>query len=132
MSWVARFTDADPVTIAVEAGRAAMECDDDYKRSAVRAWEISALAERGLILQARQVLNEALALAQTVMPQSSRSEALLLLIHAAFIITRDDAQRAYQVLTTSCSTEEHWRCKRAIRYGGAMLEGKSQPRRFFW
>jgi hypothetical protein len=132
LSLVARFTDADPSTIAADAGRAAMECDDDYKRSAVRAWEISALAERGLILQARQVLDEAVALAQTVTPQSSRSEALHLLVQAAFRITRDDAQRAYQVLATSCVADEHWRCKRAIRDGKAMLEGKSQPRQFYW
>ena len=109
-----------------------MACDDDYKRSAVRAWEISALAERGHIVQARQALNEAMALAQTVMPQSSRSEALLLLIHAAFRITRDDAQKACQVLITSCVVDEHWRCKRAIRYVTDMLAGKCQPRRFFW
>jgi len=42
LSWVARFIDTNPVSIAAEAGMAAADCDDDYKKSAVRAWEISA------------------------------------------------------------------------------------------
>lgn len=132
LSWVARFTDADPITIAAEAGRASAECDDDYKKSAVRAWEISALAERGCISQARQVLEEALHRAQTVIPQSSRSEALLLLIQAAFRVAQDDAQKAYQTLKQSCRPDEHWRCKRAIRDGEKMLAEKCPPRQFFW
>jgi hypothetical protein len=81
---VARFTDGDQVAVASEAARAARECEDDYKKSAVRAWEIAALAERDCTAEARKSLSEALALAKCVEPTSSRSEALLVLVQAAF------------------------------------------------
>jgi hypothetical protein len=54
---VARFTDGDPVAIASEAARAAQECGDDYGKSAVRAWEVAALAERGSAAEARRSLS---------------------------------------------------------------------------
>jgi hypothetical protein len=132
LSWVARFTDSDPAAIASEAATAAWECEDDYKKSAVRAWEIAALAERGCTKQARNSLGEALLLGRQVQPISARSDALFLLLQAALRIGRDDAQKAYEILRTSCSVEEHWRCKRAVRDGGKMISGELQPRPFFW
>ena len=132
LSWVARFTDGDPVAIACEAAKAARECEDDYKKSAVRAWEIAALAERDCTREARKSLSEALALGKCVEPVSSRSEALLLLLQAAFKIGRDEAERAYEILKASCPVDEHWRCKRAARNGGRMLSGELEPRAFFW
>jgi len=131
LSWVARFTDGDPVAVASEAAKAARECDDDYKKSAVRAWEIAALAEREYITEARKSLSEALALGKCAEPTSSRSEALLLLLQAAFRIGRDDAAKVYEVLKASCPIAEHWRGKRAVRDGGKMLSGELEPRPFF-
>jgi thioredoxin-like negative regulator of GroEL len=132
LAWVARFTDGDPVSIASEAAEAAAECDDDYKKSASRAWEIAALAERGCMSEARKRLSEVLRQAKDVMPSSSRSEALLLLMQAAFKIGREDAEKVYQALRTSCSADDHWRCKRAVRDGGKMITGELEPRPFFW
>jgi len=132
LSWVARFTDGDVVAIASEAATAARECEDDYRRSAVRAWEIAALAERDFKKDARKSLSEAVALAKRVEPASSRSEALLLLLQAAFKIGRDEAERVYEILKASCPVDEHWRAKRAVRDGGRMLSGESEPRAFFW
>lgn len=132
LSWVARFTDGDPAAIAAEAAAAARECEDDYKKSAVRAWEIAALAERGCMKQARKSLGEALLLGRQVQPLSSRSEALFLLLQAAFKIGSDDARRVYEILSASCSVEKHWRCKRAVRDGRKMISGELQPRPFFW
>lgn len=43
LSWVARYTDDDPVAIAREAAEAASRCEDEYKKTAFRAWEIAAL-----------------------------------------------------------------------------------------
>jgi len=131
LSWVARFTDDDPVSIASEAAKAATECKDDYKKSAVRAWEIAALAERGCISEAKNRLNETLSLAKNVEPISSRSEALLLLLQAAFRIDNNAAQKVYGILKASCPIEEHWRCKRALRDGEKMISGELQPRSFF-
>lgn len=132
LSWVARFTEDDPVPIASEAARAASECEDNYKRSAVRSWEIAALAERKCLARAKTSLGEALKLAQRVQPTSSRCEALLLLLQAAFAIHRDEAIVANSALIASCPVAEHWRCKRAHRDAGRMLEGELQPRNFFW
>jgi hypothetical protein len=109
-----------------------MECDDDYKRSAVRAWEIAALAERKCLTEARNSLREALALAKRIQPPSSRSEALLLLLQAAFRIGPENAAKVYETLKASCHAEEHWRCKRALRDGGMMISEELQPRSFFW
>ena len=132
LSWVARFTDGDPIAVASEAARAARECEDDYKKSGVRAWEIAALAERDCTMEARKSLGDALALGKCVEPMSSRSEALFLLLQAAFRISRDEAMRVYEVLRASCPVDDHWRCKRAVRDGGKMISGELEPRRFFW
>jgi hypothetical protein len=132
LSWVARFTDGDPAAIAGEAARAAQECDDDYKKAAVRAWEIAALAERGCPGEARSSLSDAVALAKCVEPISSRSEALLLLLQAALQVGRNEAESVYAILRASCPVEEYGRCKRAVRDGERMLSGSLEPRPFFW
>lgn len=132
LSWVARFTDGDPVAIASEAAVAAGEADDSYQKCAVRAWEIAALAERDHILEARKRLSEILPTLEDVEPASSRSEALLLLLQAAAKIAHEDAEQVYEVMKTSCRPQEHWRCKRALCDGAKMIYGAVQPRPFFW
>ncbi|MES2571983.1 MAG: hypothetical protein V4710_18255 [Verrucomicrobiota bacterium] len=132
LSWVARFTDGDPIAIASEAAKAAEKCNDDYKKSAVRAWEIAALAERGCMSEAGKRLSEAVRGAKKAIPASSRSEAFILLMQAAFAISRKDAVQVYEVLIATCSPDEHWRCKRAIRDGGRMISGELNSRSFFW
>jgi hypothetical protein len=132
LSWVARFTDADPVSVARQASKAASECDDDYKRSAVRSWEVAALAEREFTSEARTALNEALKVARTVQPISSRSEALFHLFQAAFAISDSEAGKVNSILTDTCPADAHWRCKRAIRDAAKMINGELQPRKFFW
>jgi len=132
LSWVARFTDGNPVAVAAEAAKAAREGGDSYQKCAVRAWEIAALAERACIFEARTCLGECLFLAQTVEPISSRSEALLLLLQASVKIANEDAEKVYELLKTLCQPEEHWRVKRALRYGARIISGELQPRPFFW
>jgi hypothetical protein len=132
LAWVARFADGDPSGIAREAAKAAGECDDAYKRSAVRAWEIAALAERECKTEARESLMEAVAVGREVTPMSSRSEALYLLLQAASKIGRKEAKGVYEVLVASCPVEAHWRCKRAVRDGGKIVSGELRAREFFW
>jgi hypothetical protein len=132
LSWVARFTDGDPVAIACEAAKAAQGCEDGYKKSAVRAWEIAALAERGCVREARKSLSDAVALGKCVEPMSSRSESRFFIHKAAFRIGRDEAEEVYEILRSSCPVDEHWRCKHAVRDGAEMLSGKFEPRPFFW
>ena len=118
--------------ISAQAAKAASECDDDYKRSAVRSWEIAALAERDFKSKAKKSLEEATRLARTVQPLSSRSEALFDLLQAAFAIGECEARAVYSTLVESCPTSEHWRCKRAIRDATKMIDGQLKPRGFFW
>ncbi len=132
LSWVSRFTDADPLPIAKMAAKAASECDDEYKRSAVRAWEIAALAERNLEANARKALKAAVRVAESVHPMSSRSEALLLLFQAAYSISREDAAFVLGRLDASCREAEHWRCRRSRRDAHKMMEDGVAPRPFFW
>lgn len=132
LAWVARFTDSDPVVVAKLAAKAASDCDDDYKRSAVRAWEVAALAERNQPNQAERALKAAVALAEGVQPVSSRSEALFILFQAAFSIGRKQAEWVCERLDATCPEAEHWRCKRSRRDAHQILEGVSQPRPFFW
>ena len=132
LSWVARFTDGDPVFIAAEAANAANQSDDNYKKCAVRAWEIAALAERDRIQQARNHLREILNATQNVEPASSRGEALLLLLQAGLKIAHEDAVNVFKVMEASCQPKEHWRCKRALRDGAKLISGDIPSRPFFW
>jgi len=128
---IARYTDGDPSVYAAQAAKAASECDDDYKRSAVRAWEVAALAERGLQQKARSSLDQAVKLARSVQPFSSRSESLYNLLQAAFAIGRREAIAVNDVLKASCPSGEHWRCKRALRDGDKLISGDLEPRKFY-
>ena len=132
LSWVARFTDGDPLPIAKLAAKAASECEDDYKRSAVRAWEVAALAERNLVADARSALATAVKMTESVHPVSARSEALFLLFQAAFSISREEAASVLARLNASCPEGEHWRCLRSRRDAHKMMEEGIAPRPFFW
>ena len=132
LSCVARYTDGDPSMIVAQAAKAASQCDDDYKRSAVRAWEVAALAERSLLPQARKALSEATNLAKCVQPISSRSESLFILMQAAFSISRDAAAAVLADLKATCPVGEHWRCRRALRDAEKIMAGELAPRPFYW
>jgi hypothetical protein len=132
LSWVARFTDADPVAIAEEAAKAAVAGRDNYQQTAVRAWEIAALAERQCAAEAKRRLFSVLETADNIEPVSSRSEALLLLLQAAAKISADDAAKVYEVIQATCQPDEHWRCKRALQDAAKMIAGERQCRNFFW
>ena len=130
LAWVARFTDGDPVSIARRAARVALECDDAYKRSAVRAWEIAALTKRGCSVQAIAALSQAIEVAKNVQPLSSRAESLFILFQAGFAISEEQAGKVFQVLVDACPIDDHWRCKRAVRNAERMKNGEIEPHVF--
>jgi len=132
LSWVARFTNSDPAEIAEQAARAASECDDAFKKTAVLAWVVASQAERNLTPAARSTLQTALQRSKTVSPLSSRSEALLLLLQAAFTISDTDAKAINDELQLACRHDSHWRCKRAVRDARRMITRENKPRPFFW
>lgn len=127
---IARYADK-PLLFSRRASKAAAKAKDDYQRSAVRAWEIAALAERKYFLQARKALKESAELAQTIKEIGSKAEALLLLFQAACKISREDAETVAEILDGS-SSSTHWRIRRARKSVDAMLSGETPPREFFW
>jgi len=132
LSWVARFTDGNPVAIAAEAAKAASNGKDTYQKCAVRAWDIAALAERNHIPEARKNIVELLPILKNVEPPCSRCEAYLLVMQAAFKISDKDVKNIYDAMRSYGEPEEHWRCRRALRNGAKMIAGELQPRPFFW
>lgn len=115
-----------------EARKIAYECDDDYKKSAVRAWEIVALAECGFKDESKKSLNEAVNLSLNIEPLSSRSESLFLLFQASCYIDMKVAERLYERMKSLCPIDEHWRAKRAIKHAQEILDDKTKVRGFFW
>jgi hypothetical protein len=126
---VARYAQR-PLQYSRKSVKSAARGKDNYQRSAVRAWEIAALAERGYEMQARRSLSEAVELARTVEQAGSRSEALLVLFQAAFKISNEDARRTAEVIQAA-SSSSHWRSKRARKDVELMLNGDLRPREFF-
>ena len=120
-----------PLKFSNKASEAAARTKDDYQRSAVRAWEIAALAERDHRTQARTALTQAVELASTIEHQGSRSEALLLLLQAAAKISKEDAAVVAEVIRSTCDSS-HWRGQRAVNYASKMIDGEWLPREFFW
>lgn len=120
-----------PLPFARKAAKAAAKTKDDYQKSAVRAWEIAALAERKYHEHARKSLAEAVELAKSVEPVSSRAKSLILLLQSAFKISKEEAAKVVEVLQDSCSST-HWRAKRARKNAAEMLSGETRPREFFW
>ena len=102
------------------------------KRTAVRAWEIAALAEAGAATQARASLDSALSESADVSPAPSKSEALLLLLQAAAYLGASDANQILAAMRTACEADTHWRSKRALRNAELICSKQQQPRAFFW
>ena len=132
LSWIARFSENDTVALAKEASEVAALGDDAYKKAAVRAWEIAALAEREFLEEAKAALKEALAESKSVEPNSSRAEALISLLHAALRIDQQEAEAVSEELTAAIGDDPFWRCKRAVKDANALLGGETKPRKFFW
>ncbi len=131
-SWIARFTDGSPLDAVSHAASAANACKDKYQKTGVRAWEIAALAERGYLTEARDALETALEYSREIPQLSSRAEALMLLLAAAYRIGNDMLVKVVQELRDSCGEDSHWRCKRAIKEASKIVSNELKPRKFFW
>lgn len=114
LAHVARYCDDNPTAVADEAANAARACADAYQQCAVRAWEIAALAERSEDKAASARLESILSKVREVTPASSRSEALLLLLHAAARISPDAAHTVSEMIVRVANVDSHWRCRRAV------------------
>jgi hypothetical protein len=128
---VARYSPDRAVKVAAEARRAAQECSDGYKRVAVRAWEIAALAGAGRSTEACRALQAALKDREHIAPVASKAEALILLLYSAASIDTKQRDLVYTALKSACGHDTHWRSKRALRDAKLVCEGKVPPRTFF-
>jgi len=88
---------------------------DAYQTAAVASWPLRALIERGRDALARQEMDRGLPVVPDIRPPSSRSEALLLLFHAAFDLGPDVRDRLVALLRNVGSETDHWRVQRALR-----------------
>ena len=118
---VARHTHADPLPSACEAKVAADCCSDSFKRTAVRAWEIAALAEREQLSEAREALLASVKQAALVTPAGSQAEALTLLLEASTRIGIKETRLVSEKLLALFVNEPHWRCVRAVKQATAIL-----------
>ena len=114
LAHVLRYCEDRPTPIANEAADSAACCSDPYKSTAVRAWEIAALAERSERDEADTRLRAVMTRIAEVTPSSSRSEALLLLLHAASRISGDAATTVAAAIVRTSNADSHWRCQRAV------------------
>jgi hypothetical protein len=122
LAWVARFAPESSVAgLAAESQRRADLCADDYKRSAVRAWPIRALVERGHDKEARKDLSAAITIARRATPSSSRSEAFFLLFQAAYPLGAAAVSPLADLLFETWHNDPHWRCERCLVNSLSML-----------
>ncbi len=103
---VQRFADA--------AFAAASACADDYKRSAVAAWPIRALVERGFTDQAMEALRRARLAAKKTTPASSSAEALFGLLQAGWDLGSSPRREIVEDLMELHARDTFWRIERAV------------------
>ena len=132
LAHVARYGDDKAIKYSNEAIKTADSCDDEYKKVAVLAWVIAALAETKHLKQASSLLMDALNKSKNITPNSSKSEALILLLQAAFKIDVGTAKNVVKTIESALGNDTHWRCKRAIKDAKQLISGEMKPREFFW
>ena len=122
LAWALRYAPEPAVEEINELiERHAMACRDEYQRSAVRAWQVRALSERGLESQAKAVVAAALPVAVLATPQSSRADALFLLFEAAFFLGPETTLPIATALLDCREPRPHWRVTRNLVSAVAML-----------
>lgn len=132
LAWIARYSEDNVIKLATESAQSASACEDAYQQSAVRAWEIAALSERGYLTEGRLALHEALETCRQVKPLSSRAECLIGLLQAATRIGRKEAELIRDEILASCSEDTHWRCRRAVRDAPHLACQSASSREYFW
>ncbi|MEL6713163.1 MAG: hypothetical protein AAFP86_05280 [Planctomycetota bacterium] len=119
---------ADRIRFVRESLRAADEGRDGYLRAAVRAWPLRALIETEALEEARFVLGEAIEIADTATPFSSRSEAYLQILHAAFQLGAQERGRIVVRILALAAEDEFWRVQLNARRALVVLGGEEPER----
>jgi hypothetical protein len=161
LAWVARYaSDVEVVRLARQALGAAAECTEPFQQASAAAWPVRALLERGQRDEALLLLEIALRSVPRIQPNSSRSEALFLLLQAAFDAGQDVRRSFLFALADAYDSDPHWRVVRNYedalvmmhavdadfarklaagsedklrqRVERTLAEGGREPRVFFW
>jgi hypothetical protein len=98
--------------LAEESLHSARQAKEPYRTTAVSAWPIRALIERGRVGAAKRTLIEGLELVPRVQPVSSRAEALMLIWEAVFPAGRELRRLALEAISQHCEPDAHWRAMR--------------------
>ena len=123
LAWVARYAPEDEVTrLARLSLDAAASCDQAYQQAAGAAWIVRALLERGRRDEALLMLEMALHSVPRIAPASSRSEALFLLLQAAFEVGEDVRRSLLFAISEVHDRDAHWRITRNYEDALAMLQ----------
>ncbi len=116
LGWVARYAPAQRVRSVVDSAVkvARLPTEDAYASVMALAWPLRALHETGNASAIPKVLSEAIQLSPNVSPTSSRTEALVLLIHAVLPAGIEIANPVIDALLAHCAGDDHWRIVRAF------------------
>jgi hypothetical protein len=124
---VARFAPENEVNrIADEARDAAQLGKDVYQRVAACAWPICALAERGKIRQAEQMLKQSLDEASKDPHPVSRMSCLTLLLMGAWPLPAENKQQALTALLATCLMADSWKAGRTMRNWASVIAGEDK------
>jgi hypothetical protein len=127
LSYVAWRTPEKCVEIAQEAATSAANASTLFERTAVRVWEIEALARCGYESEAINSLEESVESAVQIEPPSARSECLFRLLEASFRFGDSVFQPVYGRLVSSCDPTDHWRCAVNIKRAKQLQAGDYIP-----
>ena len=116
LGWVARYAPRQQVQSVVNSALKVAQAptEDAYASVMALAWPLRALHETGNTRAIRKILSEALKLSPAVSPTSSRTEALVLLIHAVLPAGIEIANPGIDALLEPCTGDDHWRIVRAF------------------
>ncbi|MBC7529768.1 MAG: hypothetical protein H7308_19745 [Chthonomonadaceae bacterium] len=113
---VARFApESEVVRIADKALSSAKLAGDAYRRVAVSAWVVCALAERGKVDQAQKVVRSLMEESKQIEHPISKGDALLLVWQAAGRLSQSVKQPLLDALLASCLVANGWKSGRTMR-----------------
>ena len=116
IAWVAWLSPPPRDREAVlEAFNALDRAQEPWQLCGAAAWPIRAAIEKGYPDLAREGLRRLLEASRSIRPPASRSEALFLLLQAAFPRGPDFWRPVFDQLVAMCADDEHWRVRRNLR-----------------
>jgi hypothetical protein len=120
-AWLMRFSDSGKArALLSKALQAAAKSEDAYLAIYPLAWPIRALIEKDMLDLAVPVVKEAIAKSASIVPKSSRAQALFLLLQSVWEVPslRDAVLSEY---LRAAMPFEHWRVERNYIFAALMI-----------